>query len=326
MASFRKRNGKWQVQVRRLGHPPITRSFIKKADADTWARQIENQLDRSDLPVDPKQLRTITLGDLLKRYRDTVTVKKRGVAVERMRIDKIIRHEIGLYCLSRVTPSAIASYRDERLRQVKPETIRRELTILRHLFEVARKDWGLRTTSNPVAQITKPAPGRARERRLQNGEYEKLLTASERSRSKQLPSIVKLAIETGMRRGELLAMRWDQINLENSKLHIPDTKNGVPRTIPLSSRAIEILRELPRKGERVFSGSGDALRQAWENLRERAGIENLHFHDLRHEAISRFFERGLSVPEVALISGHRDVRQLFRYTHLRAEDVVAKLG
>lgn len=328
MATFRKRNDKWQVQIRRLGHPPISRSFLKKADADTWARHIEGQLDRSDLPIDPKQLRTTTLGDLLKRYRDSVTTRKRGADVERIRIEKILRHEIAQYSLARATPSAIALYRDERLQQVKPETVRRELTILRHLFEVARTDWGLRTTINPVAQITKPAPARARERRLQEGEYEKLLKSSKRSRSKELRSILALAVETGMRRGELLAMRWKNIDLEHRKLCIPDSKNGLPRTIPLSPKAAEILGALPRSAEAdyVFAMTGDALRQSWEHLRARAGCPDLHFHDLRHEAISRFFERGLSVPEVALISGHRDVRQLFRYTHLRAEDVVAKLA
>jgi integrase len=137
--------------------------------------------------------------------------------------------------------------------------------------------------------------------------------------------IILTAIETGMRRGEIVNIWRANLDLDQRTLHLPITKNGHPRTIPLSTKAVDIIRNVPRTDERVFPITANALRLAWEKLRRRAGITNLHFHDLRHEAISRFFERGLSVPEVALISGHRDYRMLFRYTYLRAEDVAKKL-
>ena len=121
-------------------------------------------------------------------------------------------------------------------------------------------------------------------------------------------------------------MQWDHIHWDNRTLHIPDTKNGYPRTIPLTPRAIEVLRELPQTDTSVMAITGNAIRLAWERLKKKAEVTDLRFHDLRHEAISRFFEMGLSVPEVALISGHRDPRMLFRYTHLRAEEVGKKLG
>ena len=127
-----------------------------------------------------------------------------------------------------------------------------------------------------------------------------------------------------MRRGEIVAMHWDHINWDNGTLLSPDTKNGYPRTIPLTPKAIEVLKELPQKDTSVIGMTGNAIRLAWERLKKKAGATDLRFHDLRHEAISRFFEMGLSVPEVALISGHRDPRMLFRYTHLRAEDVGKK--
>ena len=126
--------------------------------------------------------------------------------------------------------------------------------------------------------------------------------------------------------GEIVAMQWDHIHWDNRTLHIPDTKNGYPRTIPLTSGAIEVLRELPQTDTSVMAITGNAIRLAWERLKKKAEVTDLRFHDLRHEAISRFFEMGLSVPEVALISGHRDPRMLFRYTHLRAEEVGKKLG
>jgi len=120
--------------------------------------------------------------------------------------------------------------------------------------------------------------------------------------------------------------RWSDLDWDTSTLHIPITKNGFSRTIPLTQLALETLKSLPQDDERIFPITGNAVRLAWQHLKKRVGIEDLHFHDLRHEAISRFFEMGLSVPEVALISGHRDYRMLFRYTHLRAEDVAKKLA
>ncbi len=148
----------------------------------------------------------------------------------------------------------------------------------------------------------------------------------QRCRNKLLEPIIQFAIETGMRRGELLNIRWSDVDLDRHTLHIPETKNGHPRTVPLSPEAIQVLGSVARDDERVFPTTPNALRLAWKRLTKRAGVNDLHFHDLRHEAISRFFERGLTIPEVALISGHRDFRQLFRYTHLRAEDVAKKLS
>ena len=122
-----------------------------------------------------------------------------------------------------------------------------------------------------------------------------------------------------MRRGEILNIRTEHIN--GQTLFIPQTKNGHPRTIPLTKRALNILEnsELP------FAYTPNALRIAWERLKKNGNIIDLHFHDLRHEAISRFFEKGLSMPEFALISGHKDVRMLFRYTHLKANDLLLKI-
>ena len=131
--------------------------------------------------------------------------------------------------------------------------------------------------------------------------------------------IIEFAIETGMRRGEILNIKVKDI--KGQTLLIPQTKNGHPRTIPLTKRALYILKNI----ELPFHMSPNAVRLAWERLKKKGNIKDLHFHDLRHEAISRFFEKGLSIPEVALISGHKDVRMLFRYTHLKAEDITRKL-
>ena len=132
-----------------------------------------------------------------------------------------------------------------------------------------------------------------------------------------------------MRRGELLPLCWGNVRLEKRYAHLPDTKNGDSRDAPLSALALELLGKLPRNissDQVVFPLHFEALKSAWRRACSRAGIIDLRFHDLRHEATSRFFEKGLNVMEVAAITGHKDLRMLQRYTHLRAEDLALKLG
>jgi integrase len=286
---------------------------------------MEAEADRKGLPVDPKQLRQLTVADLITRYRDTVSVRKRGKEFETIRLNMMLRHSLAEVSLSNLTSALFTAYREERLRVCKPETVRRELSILQHVFEVARKEWSVPLLSNPVADVRKPPAGKARDRRL-NDDEASLFEACQKCRNRTIEPVVRLAIETGMRRGELLSLTWNDVDLANRTLHIENTKNGHPRTIPLTGAAVRIIESIPKSDDdRLFPLSRNALRLAWERTVKRAGVEDLHFHDLRHEAISRFFERGLSVPEVALISGHRDPRMLFRYTHLRAEDIAQKL-
>jgi integrase len=118
------------------------------------------------------------------------------------------------------------------------------------------------------------------------------------------------------------------VDLQARTAHLQQTKNGESRTVPLSAAALAILetRERPAESDVVFPATGNAVRLAWERLKKRAGVDDLRFHDLRHEAISRFFEHGLSMPEVSAISGHKDPRMLMRYTHLRAQDIAGKLS
>ena len=266
------------------------------------------------------------MADLLRRYEAEVVPRKRSADREVYMLRVILRHPVAQVSLHLLTTTEIAKYRDHRLALVKSDTVRRELAIVRHCIEVARNEWGFVLPSNPVQQVKMPRAGNPRQRRAYPGELEKLLTACEGSRSRWLPAVIQLAVETGMRRSELLAMRWEDVDLEARTVLLRNTKNGFPRTVPLSPRALNIMKEMPRRGPTVFTISANALRLAWERLRRRAGVLELRFHDLRHEAVSRFFEKGLNVPEVAMISGHRDPRMLFRYTHPKPEEVAAKLS
>ena len=199
--------------------------------------------------------------------------------------------------------------------------------LLGHVFEVARKEWGI-YAHNPVRDIKLPPSGRPRDRRLQPGEEARLFTACREARNRWLLPMVQLAMETAMRQGELLRLRWEHIELNRRTAHLPDTKNGEARTVPLSSTAVAVLRARPRAlhGD-VFQGvTTEAVKRSYMRATRRAGIEDLRVHDLRHEATTRLFEKGLNIMEVASITGHKDLRMLRRYTHLKAEDLAKKLS
>jgi integrase len=315
VATIRRRGSTWQVQIRRHDHWPLSRTFRLKSDAELWARQKETQLDRGELPVDTRLLRSHTLADLLERYAATIVPRKRSADRERYMLRVVLRHPMARLSLHRLTPAEVARYRDDRLAVVSGDTVRRELAIVRHCLEVARSEWGFPLPVNPVRQVKLPRPSNPRERRATAGELERLLAACEATSSPWLPAVIQLAVETGMRRSEMLTMRWADVDLEARTVLLRDTKNGRPRSVPLSPRALEIIRDTPRVADPVFVVSANAVRLAWERLKRRAGVSGLRFHDLRHEAVSRFFEKGLNMPEVAAISGHRDPRMLMRYTH-----------
>jgi integrase len=309
MATIRKRRGKWEAQIRRSGLRAVSKSFNVRKDAETWARHVETQADKGSLPPSLKALQRLTLGDLVIRYRDTVTSTKRSGPIERIVLDAFCAHPIAVKCLSELRTEDFATYRDERLKVIKPASLKRQLVPIRHMFEVARDEWGLPIGENPVAKLRLHDADQRRERRLQGGELNRLIEASRRCRNRLILPIVQLALETGMRRGEILKIRTVHIDAQRRTLLIPESKNGRSRVIPLTDDALALLPAGSADRQiRVFPISANAFRLAWERLRRRAGIPDLHFHDLRHEAISRFFEAGLTAPEVASISGHRDMR------------------
>nr|WP_253762715.1 site-specific integrase [Ruegeria sp. HKCCD4884] len=218
-------------------------------------------------------------------------------------------------------------YRDQRIKSMKAATVVRELGWLQHALDVACEDWGQNLPQgNPVKPVRRPKIDNRRERRLQEGEWQALLGAVNQARSPFMKPLLTLALETGMRRGELLSIQWRHVGIERRTVFLPQTKNGRARTVPLSPNAVAVLMGLPRGEDRCFPLSGNSVRLAFERLRQRAGVVDLTFHDIRHEAVSRFVESGLSLVQVQMISGHRDLRMLMRYTHLQADDIVAKLA
>ena len=332
MATIRRRNGRYHVQVRRKGFPPITGTFSRLTVARRWIASIEADIENKTY-IDYSEAETTTLNDHLNRYETEILPSKKGKKVEHYRIGTLRQH-LGHYCLSDLSLTVIRGYRDIRLKTLSPASLKRELTILSQVLSIASRDWGISVPDNPVKMITLPKADKARTRRLEAGEEQRLLKGA----NDQLQRIITLALETGMRRGEILNIKKSDINHSKSVLLIPSTKTDEPRMIPLSSAAVASLTEQMRASQRhsggvieltestLFTYTPRGLSGAFLRLCRKVKIEDLHFHDLRHEATSQFFEKGLNPVEVATITGHKDTKMLMRYTHLRAEDLVGRLG
>ncbi|MCU7827788.1 MAG: site-specific integrase [Candidatus Thiodiazotropha sp. (ex Myrtea sp. 'scaly one' KF741663)] len=320
MATITSRTpGKYQVKVRRQGYPTQSKTFSSKKLAQQWARKIESEMEQGVF-LDLKLARNTTLSQLMLRYEAEILPDKRSQQPIRSLICTL-NAEIGHYNLVNLTPRLLSEHRDKRLQSVSPETARKDLLFLQCLFNTASKEWGINLPlGNPVSKVTLPRRPRSRNRRATVSEIRLLCS------DQTVGDLVTFAIETGMRRGEISSMEWQHINWASQTLSIPITKTNMPRTIPISNRALETLRGLPRRLDgRVWGIRPDSITQAFQRACKRTGIENLRFHDLRHEATSRFFEMGLSIMEVSAITGHQDLRMLKRYTHIRPETLVNKL-
>lgn len=340
MANITERNGKFHVRVYRK-EGAVCKSFHLKKDAVVWARQTEADIQAGRWKS-PKTLQSPTLLVILQRYRDEITASKKGAPQEACIINAIAREKTAARDIASITAADIAGLRDIWLRSLAPATVRRRLAILSHCFEIARKEWSI-DVANPVSLIRKPTVSNARARRLYSGELEAVLDASE---SPELGPVALLAVETAMRLSEIVGLRWCDIDLSQRTLILHDSKNGSGRIVPLSPGAVKLLTELPRRPDGyVFGVNGASISQAWSRAVVRARkaylkvcadeggapkdeyLRNLHFHDLRHEATSRLFERGVfGVMEVASITGHKSLQMLSRYTHLSAARLADKLA
>lgn len=324
VASIRKQGKAWQAIIRRKGHPTKSQTFPKKALAETWARRVEEEVS-ANLHINSLASQT-TLKKLLTQYSEEITPRKKGAYQEKYRLDFLIS-QLGDYTLDKVSPQTVIDFVDDRLLDVCADSVRKELNILSHAIDVGMALWKLTLPANPVhtargiLKVTKTlSSGVRRERRPSPDELKALCAL--------LPTHfpIEFAVETGMRRGEICAAK--RKDRDGTVLRIPETKTGVPRTIPLSPRAIEILDALPvlegDHKEYFFGYEPSSISHMFNRACQQLGIEDLRFHDLRHEAASRFIERGLSIPEVAKITG-QSFATLQRYTHLKAEDIAKKL-
>mgnify|MGYP002622099056 FL=1 len=214
MATIRKRGDRYHVQVRRSGFPTQTRSFLKLSDAKEWATLQERQADRGELGPDRKELERITLADLIDRYLKDVVPRKRHGETDTFALNMVLRHKVAKKRLSDLTPSDFTSYRDERLKVVSLATLKRQLTPLRHMFRHARDEWDIPLRDNPLSKVRLTGADNKRERRLRAGELDRLTEAGKKTRSPLVVPVIMFALETAMRRGEILALRVRDVDLE----------------------------------------------------------------------------------------------------------------
>lgn len=361
MGSILKRDsGKWWARVRVAGYPQQSRTFDLKKDAEHWVTATERELQTSGF-VDRREAEKTTLRTALKRYLEEVTPQKKSKDFETIKIriflaDKVLAD----LKMSAITSSAVAAWRDRRAKEVGPATIIRELGILSAVLNHARREWGIHV-ENPIRYVKRPPAPRARDRRLSAEEQAYLLgvLAEEAprksdgtfggggSRNPWLAPTVRLALATAMRRGELLALVWEHIDLKRQVAHLAETKNGESRDVPLSKEAVKILKGLPggaKDGGKVFPITPNAVKLGFAHAKKRAlakyrkdceeagkqpspkFLADLRFHDLRHESTSRLADKLPNVIELSSVTGHKDLRMLKRYYHPKAEDLAKKLG
>jgi integrase len=346
-------SGTWKAVIRKAGFPTTSKTFRTKRDAEDWSRRTEDEMVRGVF-IQRGTAERMTVTTALNRYLAEVSPTKReSSAASDVKRSKSLIQALGKYSLAALTPEIIAKYRDDRLAgldrkdangKAKPKprsanTVRLDLALLGHMFTVAIKEWGIGLTTNPVQSIRRPAPSAGRERRLSQDEEKRLLIAVDAHSNPMLGWIVRIALQTGMRSSEITTLRLGQVDLERRVVRLVDTKNTQPRTVPLTTIATELFNQAvdnptrPTETDLIFFGEPgkDGQRRAynfnkvWIKIKEKIGLKDLRFHDLRHEAVSRFVEGGLSDQKVAAISGHKSMQMLRRYTHLRAEDLIDEL-
>ncbi|MFW1676405.1 tyrosine-type recombinase/integrase [Pontibacter sp. JAM-7] len=322
MAYITKRGEKWFAQVQ-VDNRRKSKSFPTKGHARQWALEMENQLSNPD-QIDESR----TLADLLDRYAEEVTPTKRSAESEIKRIIAFKKRPIASERLCDLKRENFEHYITERLKSVQGSSINRELNTLSNCFTYARR-WRW-MTHNPLEDMKRPANPKHRDRRILPEEIEQVLIAlnyndDEPVEQKQQAVAVMflLAIETAMRSGEMCNLTRENIHLDRRYVHLPMTKNGMARDVPLSSRAVELLEKVIDL-EGLFNVTDRQRDAIFRKALARTAIEGLTFHDTRHEAITRLSKK-LGVLELARMVGHRDIKQLMTYYNSTAEELARSL-
>lgn len=337
MASFRKlKSGKWQAQIRRVGHRPIVDTFPTKATAERWAKQVETDISNGVFK-DSQKAASALFRDLLARYDAEIIETKQSKRHSKLVVRELSERWPYESILAIDSDAVLDLMRDIKKRELSRDTADKYLMVIAGVFTAAAALWSL-PVNNPVPEVKTrlrmlrlfAAPNR-RDRRLTVGEYAAIVDWSP-NKGSLAREVFLFAIETALRRGELAALDWSDINKRDRVLDVraskTDYKTGERgRRIPLSGLALSILDRLPRNiSGSVFGMKPDSITQAFRRMGDELGFEDLRLHDLRHEAASRFFEMGLTIEEVASITGHQDWSSLKVYTHPRAETIADKLA
>lgn len=336
MATIRKRRRKdgtfsFHVQVRLKGSPPQTASFSRKTDARRWVQDIESAI-RDGRHFKASEAKRHTVAELIDRYiREEIPGKKDGANQKRQLLQW--NERIGSHLLADVTPALIVEHRERLANEItvrgtprSPATVNRYLAILSHAFAVASKEWGW-IDDNPLRNVTKKKEPRGRMRYLTDAEREALLQACSQSECSYLYAIVVFALCTGARKGEILNLKWANIDSGRQIAVFLDTKNDERRSVAITGHLHDLIRDLEKirriDTDLVFPRRDGQkpveLRTNWQKAVSAANIENFRFHDLRHSAASYLAMNGATLSEIADILGHKTLTMVKRYAHLSGD-------
>lgn len=321
MATFRKLpSGKWQAQIARNGIRKSS-SFATKREAQDWAARQEYLVTNAE----PPQTK-LTLKDAFDRYAREESPKRRGERWEVVRLERLSSDKIADKRLADLEPADFAEWRDRRAKEVAPATVRREMTLMSSVLTTARREWGL-ISHNPISDIRKPASPPPRDRRVSADEIDKLIKAGGTDLSKAQARAVhafRFAVETAMRAGEIVGLTDKTVDRDTRVATLPKTKNGTARKVPLSIAALSLLDELPETDGPLFDLSNQQIDAMFRKARDKSKIEDLRFHDSRHEAITRLAKK-VDVLSLARMVGHKDVKMLMIYYNETAEELAQRL-
>lgn len=320
----------YRVQIRLRGYPTTTATFDRKTDAKLWAQQTEAAM-REGRHFKTSEAKKHNVGELVDRYIENVIPTKPKNAAATTAQLQWWKSQIGHYLLSDLTPAIIAEQRDKLLKGTtfkgtirSPSTVVRYLAALSHALTVATKEWGWLDES-PMRKVTKPKEPRGRVRFLDDRERSALLKACKESSNPYLYIVVVIALSCGLRQGELMSLRWENIDLFKGRIVLHETKNGERRVVPLRGHALELLQSHALTKHQdfglLFPSKEDAekpidLRFPWEQALKKAGIENYKFHDNRHSCASYLLMNGASLAEISEVLGHKTLAMVKRYSHL----------
>ena len=325
MASIYKRNSKWRVEIRKKGFKGIHKSFIAKDDAVRFARDAEVKIEQG-LYQDLTLAKITKLKDVLAQYRDRVSVNKKGHEQERYKINKISRSDIADKTLSQLTPLVLFDFIEQQKKLYTASTINKSITIINLALNFAERFLGISLNKNPLKFIKRLKESQFIGQVIEPHEEVLLLKHAEFSKLYWLKTAIILGIDCGLRRGEILKLKAQDINFKNNTAVLKDTKNGETREIGISSRAIQELKKLPVSidGKLFPCKRLDTFTFYYNQLQRWSGVKK-RFHDTRHTFASRSATSGWSITEIAAQGGWKQLQVLKRYTHIKAEYLAKKM-
>lgn len=326
MATIRKKRNKWQVLIRKRNIKAISKTFILKEDALKWAKEVEVNIEKG-LYQDNSSARSITLKRILEEYRDKVSINNKGHYIDRYKINKLCKDPLAQLTIANISPLKLSEFVDKFKKKFHPSTVNKYISLISLSYKYAEKILGIYIPSNPTKFITRLKVPPFKGKIITNEEELIWLKYAEQSKLYWLKVAIKLGIDCGVRRGEILKLKYADINFNENTALLRDTKNGTNREIGLSKRVIEDIKKLPRTTDGlVFPCKRyDTFTFYFRQLQKRSGIFK-RFHDTRHTFASRRTTEGWSVTELAAQGGWLQLQILKRYTHISSVYLAKKIN